>query len=360
MVARRQPSQHGGAAEIAHEHAAVVQVLPGRPGIFHREQNPVGIRRVGGHAGQGAQRLHDAAPLLDDLADARLEAGAVLEDHLSYGLGDGVHGIGLAHLAQLLDDRRVRQNVAQTHARQRERLRERAQDGEILVGRQQRAHRGARELEVGLVHQHERIGGVEQLFDERRGRPLARGVVRARHDDEIDVALPHALKHRRFVDGEVGPTRHIHAAGVREPCVGRVHREGRGQVQEAAPRAAPSEGHIEQKLVAAVAQKDIGAVEPVGLGDEIAQAVGQRIGIAVQRHLGNATRNGGAHLGVHVARILVGRQVRLGRQVLRIVGNESLKLGRRRANLIHRAPRRPPRPPRPSRPRSPARRPAAP
>ena len=146
-----------------------------------------------------------------------------------------------------------------------------------------------------------------------------RGVVRARHDDEIDVALPHALKHRRFdlEWRESGPTRHIHAAGVRGACAlaRRVHREGRGQVQEAAPRAAPSEGHIEQKLVAAVAQKDIGAVEPVGLGDEVAQAVGQRIGIAVQGHLGNAARDGGAHLGVHVARILVGRQVRLGRQV---------------------------------------------
>ena len=194
------------------------------------------------------------------------------------------------------------------------------------------AHRRAGELEVRLVDQDERVGGVEELCEELLVRELAGGVVRAGHDDVVDVALADALKHRLLVDRVIGEARNVDDLGAREARVGRVHRERRRQVQELASRPAPGERDVEQKLVAAVAQKHLVAVEPVRFGDHVAQIVGQWIGVTVQRNLANGADNLLADLSLHVARVLVRGKICPRRKVLRVVGHKPLEL---RGGLSH-------------------------
>ena len=203
------------------------------------------------------------------------------------------------------------------------------------------AHRLARELEVRLVHHDERVGGVEQPADERFACQLARGVVRARDHEIIDAALGDAREHGLLVDGEVGAPRHVRHRRVREARVGVVHRERGRQVEERAPRTSPRERQVEQQLVAAVAHEHLVAVEPVRLGDHVAQVVGQRVRIAVQGHALHLAHDLVAHLLLHVMRVLVRREDGLGGQVLRIVGLEPCELRGRAAHATHRRPRFP-------------------
>ena len=201
--------------------------------------------------------------------------------------------------------------------------------------RQIRAHGAARELEVGLVNHDERVGGVEQLQDEAVVGQVARGVVRAGDDHVIDVALGHARKHRLLVDGVVGPTRHVHHLGVRQLRVVLVHRKRRRHVEELAPRAAVGQRDVEQQLIAAVAQKHLVAVKPVGCGYHVTQLVGQRVGIAVEGDLVQLALHFLANFRSDVGRVLVRRKIRLGRQVLRVVGRDVGQLRGRCANAIH-------------------------
>ena len=286
------------------------------------EQNVVGVRRIRRHTRQLPQRLEHAPAFGDDLHDAALELRAVTEHHARDGLRHRVDRIRLTYLYELADDLGVSQQVSHAHARKRERLGKRAQDDQVLVVCQVRAHRAARKLEVRLVHHHQRIGGVKQTQDEALVGQIARGVVRAGDDDVVDVALRHARKHRFLVDGVVGAARHVHHLSVRELGIVLIHGKRRRHVQELAPRPAPGKRDVEQQLVAAVAHKHLVSVKAVCLGDHVAQLVGKRIGVAVERHLVDLALYLVAHLGFHVRGVLVGRQVRARRKVLRVVGRD--------------------------------------
>ena len=218
--------------------------------------------------------------------------------------------------------------------------------------RQIRAHRLARELEVSLVHHHERIGGVEQPEDERLAGKLPRGVVRAGHHQVVDTALGDARQHGLLVDGEVGAARHVHHRRVREAGVRVVHRERGRQVEERAPRPAPRQRQVEQELVAPVAHQHLVAVEPVRFGDHVAQVVGQRVRVAVEGQALHLAHDVAADLVVDVVRVLVRREDGGDGQILRIVGHHARQLGRGRAHATHRHPRLRPRGPLRRRPRS--------
>ena len=202
--------------------------------------------------------------------------------------------------------------------------------------RQVGAHRAARELEVRLVDHHERVGGVEQAQDETFIGQIARGVVRAGDDDVVDVAARHAGQHRLLVDGVIGAAWDVDHLGVGELGVVLVHRERGRHVEELAPRPTPGKRYVEQQLVAAVAHEHAIAVKAVGLGDHVAQLVGQGVGIAVEGHLVDFALDLVADLGLHVARVLVGRQVRARREVLRVVGRDVGKLRGGCSDAIHR------------------------
>ena len=57
------------------------------------------------------------------------------------------------------------------------RLGKRAQDDQVLVLLQGRAHGHAGEFEVRLVHHHERVGGFQQRVEERLVGQLPRGLL---------------------------------------------------------------------------------------------------------------------------------------------------------------------------------------
>ena len=202
--------------------------------------------------------------------------------------------------------------------------------------RQVGAHRAARELEVRLVDHDKRVGGIEQAQDEALVGQVARGVVRAGDDDIVDIAASHAGQHRLLVDGVIGAALDVDHLGVGELGVVLVHRERGRHVEELAPRSAPCQRRVEQQLVAAVAHEHAIAVKAVGLGDHVAQLVGQGVGIAVEGHLVDFALDLVADLGLHVARVLVGRQVRARREVLRVVGRDVGQLRGGCANAIHR------------------------
>ena len=203
--------------------------------------------------------------------------------------------------------------------------------------RQVGAHRAARELEVRLVDHDERVGCVEQAQDEALVGQVARGVVRTGDDNVIDVAARHAGQHRLLVDGVIVAARDVDHLGVGELGIVLVHRERGRHVEELAPRPAPGQRRVEQQLVAAVAHEHAIAVKAVGLGDHVAQLVGQGVGIAVEGHLVDLALDLVANLGLHIAGVLVCRQVRARRKVLRVVGRDVCQLRGGCANAIHRS-----------------------
>ena len=226
--------------------------------------------------------------------------------------------------------------------------------------RQIRPHGPARELEVRLVHHHERVGGVKHAQHELLARERARGVVRTRDDKVVHIALGQAREHGLLVDGEVRTARHACHGSAGEARIRLVHRERRRQVQKRAPRPAPRERHVEQKLVAAVAYEHLLAGQAVGLGDKVAQVVRQRVGIAVERHARHLAHDLAAQLLPHVARVLVRGEQRASRQVFRVVRLKPRQLRRRWPDATHRRrlsralrlrQTRPPPPPRRRRPR---------
>jgi len=259
----------------------------------------------------------------------------MLVDHTRDGLRNGIHRIRQAHLLELVEHARAAEHVADAHAGERERLAERAQDDQVLVLLERRAHREAAELEVGLVDHDERVGRVEDALHLAAREQVARGVVGARYDREVDVALRQALAHGVNVNGVVAAARHLHHLGVREERVVRVDRERRRHVEELAAGAAPRQREVEQQLVAAVAQEHLVAVEAVGFCDLVAQVVGQRVRVAVEADLAHGVLDLAADLEVHVARVLVGRDHDLGRDVFRIVRLYALKLRRGGSHLLH-------------------------
>ena len=204
------------------------------------------------------------------------------------------------------------------------------------MARHVRPHGVARELEVRLVDEHERVGGVEQVDQERLGLQVAGRVVRVRDHDDVDVAFLQAREHRLLVDREVlGPPRDLHDLGAGHARVEPVHRERRRHVEQLAARSAPREHQVEDQLVAAVAHEHVAGVQTVGVGDVGPQRTGHRVRVAVERELGQPRGDGGDHLVGQVQRVLVGRQVGLDLRLLGLVGHEVGELRARRAQSRH-------------------------
>jgi hypothetical protein len=139
-----------------------------------------------------------------------------------------------------------------------------------------------RELEVRLVDHHNGVGRLEQIDEERLVGKTAGGVVRVRDHDNVDVALGDAREHRFLIDREVGPPRNLDDFRACDLRIDPVHREGRRHVEDLAPGTTPSEQHVEDEFVAAVAHKYVLGVETVGIGDEAPQLVRRGIRIAVE------------------------------------------------------------------------------
>ena len=106
-----------------------------------------------------------------------------------------------------------------------------------------------------------------------------------------------ALEHGLFVDREVGQPRNPHDLGARDLRVDAVHRERRRHVEDLAPGPAPCEQHVEDELIATVADQYVLGLEPVGLGDDAPQLVGGRVRVAVELEVLKARLELGDDLG---------------------------------------------------------------
>ena len=164
------PSRHRRTREVAHQNAAVVQRLPTprrrAPGGTARSSRPRGTAsRPGPSSGPRTRAARSAMMAVMPGSNFARFAYTTPRD----GLRHGVDGIRLAHLHELADDLGVPQQVAHAHARRGENALENvrrmtrfsccASAGRMV---------GAGELEVRLVHHHERVGGFAAA---RRGTP---------------------------------------------------------------------------------------------------------------------------------------------------------------------------------------------
>ena len=77
---------------------------------------------------------------------------------------------------------------------------------------------------------------------------------------------------------EKSPRRGTSTTVARQSRVGGVHRNVGGMLRNVLPDL-PGKRQVEQKLIPAVADQHAFALEPVRLGDDVAQLVGERVGI---------------------------------------------------------------------------------
>ena len=64
-----------------------------------------------------------------------------------------------------------------------------------------------------------------------------------------------------------------------------VDRECRRAGEHRAPRAAPAQGEIKEQLIASISHEHVFAVVSPCLADELAQRIGERIGVAIEINL---------------------------------------------------------------------------
>ena len=148
--------------------------------------------------------------------------------------------------------------------------------------------------------------------------------------------MRHALNDGILIDAEVGQTRDVDHVGAREHGVVRVHRKRGRNVQHGAPRAAVRQSDVEQQFVAAIAHDDVVAVKAVRLGDEVSQAVRQRIGITVEVNLADLMLDLATDFLIDVVGILVRRDHDLGGDVFRVVRHHARQIRRRCSHLMFR------------------------
>ncbi len=236
-----------------------------------------------------------------------------------------------------LNDVGLSEQVAHAQGRERERLRERAQDDEVGVAQHVRAHGVAAELEVRLVDHHYGVRCAEQIDEERLVGKPARGIVGVGDDDDVDVALGHARQHRFGVDREVRAPRDAHHLGAGGCRIDGIHRERRGHVEQLAPGSAPRQQQVEDELVSTVADEHVLRLEPVRTRDELAQLGCGGVRIPVEAELGQSRLQLRDDLAGQVGGVLVAREHDLGAHVLGVVRDQVVELRPRRAIAVHQA-----------------------
>ena len=134
------------------------------------------------------------AALLDDRGAALLQLLGLVAGELGDGRRPRRDRPGRAQRVERLGERRLREAVADARGAEREALRERARDDEVLVARDQRREVLAAELEVGLVEHDDAGAGRADALDERGVELLAGRVVGAAEPDHAHVGgLAHEL-----------------------------------------------------------------------------------------------------------------------------------------------------------------------
>ena len=200
------------------------------------------------------------------------------------------------------------------------------QDDEVLVLGEQLEAAALGKLAVGLIDQHERVARVQDAPDVVDAGRHAGRVVGAREHDDVDIACGKALDRLVDVDVEVvADAWAVDDLGARELGVRLVDREGRREVEHLAARSAPGDHDVVEQLVAAVAAQHVLHLHAPVRRDRPAQAVGERIGVAIERELPDTRENRVLDLGRDVKRALVGRDEDVCLHVLGIVGNHALQ-----------------------------------
>jgi hypothetical protein len=168
----------------------------------------------------------------------------------------------------------VHDERANTKPGRREDLRERPRDDDVREVTPLPDQRRPREVGVGLVDEHDRLGiSLGDLEHHVIGDGVARRVVRGGEDDDLRAGRRHRVESP--LPGEVVRQPHplfSHGA-ARELSQPAVHRVGRMEEERAAPVAPEDEEDLQQHLVAAVAEGELVGVDAPPLLKDAPQLV---------------------------------------------------------------------------------------
>ena len=268
-----------------HEHSCVpvVQRLPGRRRVGDTgEQHEVRPALVGRVAQRG-ERRGDAIALRDDVVDHREHGRRVTQCRDSGGLSERAEVVGQADEAQGVDHGGVGREIPHPCAGERECLAHRARDDETLPAGQQR-QRGprvaGRELLIGLVDDHDAVGGVVHCFDDVEPEGGAGRIVRRAQEHDVGPGLRDLRGGVLRGERVVHPARAGHVRRAGRTGQQRIHRVGRGEPERGASRAGERLQQVLQHLVGAVGRPDLIGGETVT--EVIGEALAQRGELAVR------------------------------------------------------------------------------
>ena len=241
--------------------------------------------RVGGEDRQTLDRgelSDDAIALGTDRFEDRHRLGCVAERDDPGGLCEGREMVGQPDTLQVVDDLWTREHVPEPGAGHREGLREGAHHREVRMVGDELERALTSELDVGLVHDHERVGRIGEMGHHVERLDGAGRIVRRAHEDHVGRADERLVdrglgEHERIVEPPAG---HV---GVGEPAHASVQLIGRLEDRRGAARTAVREEQLGEHLVRAVrGPRPFDGVAEV-CGEILAQPGHLAVGVAVQR-----------------------------------------------------------------------------
>ena len=246
-----------------------------------------------------------ALALLDDLPNPLVHDVPVPERGGRGLQRHDVDVVGQFRLGDLPRHHRVGQREAEAKSGQPERLAERAQDHEPGALRQKRQRRGAAELLVGLVADHQRARLFEhsphRAFRQRR----ACGVVRRVEHHDPGALANRRLDQRIDVIGKVGAKRHRPVSATQHPRQQAVQRERRARRHDDVRRLERDGERGLNQLVGAVTDEHAFRDPAVAFGEGREQRGRSELGIPLPGRSGRCFEHLALELRRQVPRTLV-------------------------------------------------------
>ena len=188
----------GPARAVAHEHAAVDELLPERVAVaVHLEQHEVRTRRERGDPVDALECGEQPFPLGDEPIDPVVHRRSELERDPARDLRCRGEVVREHDLFELLHDPRRRDREAEPERGHRPHLRVRAHHHEPAVVAHEFERAARRELAVRLVDDDQAVGRVEQRLDGVGVFDGAGGVVGAAHEHDRGLLFGDELRTRR-------------------------------------------------------------------------------------------------------------------------------------------------------------------
>ena len=251
------------------------------------EQHEVGVG-VRHPQATSAQPGDEGVPLLAERRHGRERFAGQGQHGPGHRLGDRGQVVGQPDQEQGLRHRRVRGQVPDPRAGQRERLGHGAGHHEPPAAGQQgeRGRRGVPgELGVRLVHDDHARGRRADRLDHLGGQRGPGGVVRRGKEDQVRLMVPDRGQRVIGLQAEVGVPGAADPAGAGGQGDQRVHRVGRLEAQRGPPLAAERLEQLLDDLVGAVGHPHLVRVQPAAeIGGQVtAERHRVAVRVAVQR-----------------------------------------------------------------------------